>query len=57
MPTYAKFLKDLVTERRHSKTKSSLEYSVNSIFVDLPKKWPDPDVPTILCIIGETLIK
>ncbi|XP_028055277.1 uncharacterized protein LOC114259455 [Camellia sinensis] len=61
VPSYAKFLKDLCTQKRKSKTHVSqkvvLTEHVSSILLsDTPPKLKDSGAPTIVCIIGDHFI-
>jgi hypothetical protein len=59
VPTYAKFLKDLVTIKRKTNVpkKAYLTEQVSSILqCKLPIKYKDPGCPTIACMIGESQI-
>jgi hypothetical protein len=58
VPAYAKFLKDLCTQKRRTRAntpkKVFLTEQVNSILQhSLPPKFKDPGAPTISCIIGD----
>jgi hypothetical protein len=58
VPTYAKFLKDLCTQKRKSKNhipkKVLLTEHVSSLIQhNTPPKFKDPRAPTISCIIGQ----
>ena len=60
VPTYAKFLKDLMTMKRKTNVpkKAFLTEQVNSIIQHkYPMKCKDPGSPTILCKIGDHLIE
>lgn len=62
VPSYAKFLKDLCTQKRKSRTnvtqKVLLAEGVSSVFhTSTAPKLPDPGTPTISCIIGDLLIE
>ena len=60
VPTYAKFLKDLCTQKRttHVPKKAFLAANISSIMShQTPAKYKDPGCPTIPCVIGETLIE
>ena len=53
---YSKYIKDLLTVKRKSsaKKKAYLANQVSSIINhELPPKFKDPGIPTILCIIGD----
>ncbi|KAI5676080.1 hypothetical protein M9H77_07030 [Catharanthus roseus] len=57
VPSYAKFLKDMCTFKRKSKTSVSkkifLTEQVSSVLqYNTPPKYKDPGVPTISCLIG-----
>jgi hypothetical protein len=57
IPSYAKFLKDLCTQKRkiksHVPKKVILTEQVSSILQhNIPPKYKDPSAPTISCIIG-----
>src|SRR4029450_10224258 len=57
IPSYAKFLKDLCTQKRKSKghapKKILLTEQVSSILLhNTPPKFKDPGAPTISCVIG-----
>jgi hypothetical protein len=56
MSTYAKFLKDILSNRRKLDEKTvTLTEKVNAIVMNrLPPKLQDPDSFTILCAIGST---
>ena len=59
MPSYAKFLKDLVTIKRKTNVpkKGYLTEQVSSILqCRLPIKYKDPRCPTISCMIGANQI-
>src|SRR5436190_16752577 len=59
IPSYAKFLKDLVTakRRRNVPKKALLTEQVSSIILNqYPVKYKDPGSPTISCRIGDHLI-
>jgi hypothetical protein len=59
MPSYAKFLKDLVTIKRKTNVlkKAYLTEQVSSILqCTLPIKYKDPGCPTIACMIGKSQI-
>jgi hypothetical protein len=59
VPSYAKFLKDLVTIKRKTNVpkKAYLMKQVSSILqCKLPIKYKDPRCPTIACMIGESQI-
>jgi hypothetical protein len=59
VPSYAKFLKDLVTIKRKTNVpkKAYLTEQVSSILqCKLPIKYKDPRCPTIACMIGESQI-
>jgi hypothetical protein len=58
VPTYAKFLKDLCTQKRKSRNhipkKVLLTEQVSSLIQhNTPPKFKDPGAPTISCIIGQ----
>jgi len=58
VPAYAKFLKDLCTQKQQTRAntpkKVFLTKQVRSILQDsLPPKFKDPGAPTISCIIGD----
>jgi len=58
VPAYAKFLKDLCTQKRRTRAntlkKVFLTEQVSSILQhSLPPKFKDPGAPTISCIIGD----
>jgi hypothetical protein len=60
VPTYAKFLKDLCTQKRttHVPKKAFLAANISSILShQTPDKYKDLGCPTIPCVIGETLIE
>ena len=60
MPSYAKFLKDLVTVKRKNNVpkKAFLTEQVSSILqCKLPIKYKDPRCPTISCMIGANQIE
>ena len=60
VPTYAKFLKDLMTMKRKTNVpkKAFLPEQVSSIIQNkYPVKCKDPGSPTILCKIGDHLIE
>jgi hypothetical protein len=60
IPSYAKFLKDLITVKRKTKVpkKAFMTEQVNSILqCKLPLKYKDPDCPTIICMIGISQIE
>ena len=62
IPTYAKFLKDLCTQKRKAKSTVSkkvfLTEQVSTILQHhLPTKFKDPRAPTISCVIGNHTIK
>jgi hypothetical protein len=60
VPSYAKFLKDLVTVKRKNNVpkKAFLTEQVSSILqCKLPIKYKDPGCPTISCRIGTNQIK
>ena len=55
IPSYAKFLKDLITVKRKTNVpkKAFLTEQVSSILqFKLPIKYKDPVCPTITCMIG-----
>ncbi|XP_058219706.1 uncharacterized protein LOC131330222 [Rhododendron vialii] len=61
VPAYAKFLKDLCTQKRKSKTHEPKEVrlteQVSSILTrNTPIKQKDPGVPIISCVIGDHVI-
>lgn len=61
IPSYAKFLKDLCTDKRkaraHLKESVPIPPNVSSILqFDTVQKLPDPGIPTIECVIGEHTI-
>ena len=61
VPSYAKFLKDLCTQKRKSKShvpkKVLLTEQVSSIIHnDTPPKLKDPGTPTVTCTIGSHVI-
>ena len=59
MPSYAKFLKDLVMIKRKTNVpkKGYLTEQVGSILqCRLPIKYKDPRCPTIICVIGANQI-
>jgi hypothetical protein len=59
VPSYAKFLKDLVTIKRKTNVpkKAYLTEQVSSILqCKLPIKYKDPGCPTIACMIGKSQI-
>jgi hypothetical protein len=62
IPAYAKFLKDLCTQKRknqkHIPKKVILTEQVSSLIQhNTPPKFKEPGAPTILCIIGNTEIE
>jgi hypothetical protein len=60
VPSYAKFLKDLITAKRKSNVPKTvcLTEQVSSILqCKLPIKYKDPGCPTISCMIGVSRIK
>jgi uncharacterized coiled-coil protein SlyX len=62
VPAYAKFLKDLCTQKRknrkHIPKKVVLTEQVSSLIQhNTPPKLKDPGAPTISCVIGNTQIK
>jgi hypothetical protein len=60
VPSYAKFLKDLVTVKRKTNVpkKAFLTEQVSSILqCKLPIKYKDPKCPTISCMIGASMIE
>ena len=62
VPAYAKFLKDLCTQKRKSKAhipkKIQLTEQASSVFQQIvPPKLKDPGTPTISCVIGDLTIK
>ena len=61
VPSYAKFLKDLCTQKRKSRThvpkKVFLTEQVSSILQhNTPPKFKDPGAPTISCVLGNNFI-
>jgi hypothetical protein len=60
IPSYAKFLKDLITVKRKMNVpkKAFLTEQVSSILqCKLPIKYKDPGCPTIACMIGVSQIE
>ncbi|XP_059650697.1 uncharacterized protein LOC132296522 [Cornus florida] len=62
IPPYAKFLKDLCTQKRTSKNhlpkKVRLTENVSAIIQhSTPPKYKDPGAPTISCVIGDSKIE
>jgi hypothetical protein len=60
IPSYAKFLKDLVTVERKTNVpkKAFMTEQVNAILqCNVPFKYKDPGCPTITCMIGVSLIE
>ena len=61
VPSYAKFLKDLCTQKRKAKIhtkKIQLTEQASSVFQQLaPPKLKDPGTPTISCVIGNLTIR
>jgi hypothetical protein len=60
IPSYAKFLKDLVTVKRKTNVpkKAFMTKQVSAILqCKLPLKYKDPGCPTITCMIGVSQIK
>jgi hypothetical protein len=62
MPPYAKFLKDLCTQKRrtrsHTPQKILLTEQVSSLIQhSIPPKFKDPGAPTISCIIGDHAVE
>ena len=62
VPAYAKFLKDLCTQKRKSKAhipkKILLTEQASSVFQQIaPPKLKDPGTPIISCVIGDLTIK
>jgi hypothetical protein len=60
VPSYAKFLKDLCTQKRTTQVpkKAFLAANISSILsCQTPAKYKDPGCPTIPCLIGDTLIE
>jgi hypothetical protein len=60
VPSYAKFLKDLIIVKRKTNVpkKAFLTEQVSSILqYKLPIKYKDPGCPTITCMIGVSLIE
>jgi hypothetical protein len=60
IPSYAKFLKDLVTVKRKTNVpkKAFMTEQVNAILqCKLPLKYKDPGCPTITCMIGVSQIE
>jgi hypothetical protein len=60
VPSYAKFLKDLITVKRKTNVpkKAFLTKQVSSILqCKLPLKHKDPRCPTITCMIGVSQIE
>jgi hypothetical protein len=59
VPSYAKFLKDLVTIKRRTNVpkKAFLTEQVSSILqCKIPVKYKDPGCPTIACMIGDNKV-
>ena len=55
IPTYAKFLKELYTQKREPRTtkRVMLSKNVSAILLnELPQKMKDPGAPFISCVIG-----
>jgi hypothetical protein len=60
VPSYAKFLKDLVTIKRRTNVlkKAFLTEHVSSILqCKIPVKYKDPGCPTIACMIGDSKVE
>ena len=61
IPAYAKFLKELCTQKRKSRSNFSkpicLPGQANSIITHMIPKLKDPGTPTISCTIGNILIE
>jgi hypothetical protein len=60
IPSYAKFLKDLVTMKRKTNVpkKAFMTEQVSSILqCKLPLKYKDPGCPTITCMVGVSQIE
>jgi hypothetical protein len=60
VPSYAKFLKDLVTIKRRTNVpkKAFLTEQVSSILqCKIPVKYKDPGCPTIACMIGDNKVE
>ena len=60
MPSYAKFLKNLVTINRRTNVpkKGFLTKQVSSILqCKIPVKYKDPGCPTIACMIGDNQVE
>ncbi|XP_026445200.1 uncharacterized protein LOC113345735 [Papaver somniferum] len=60
IPTYAKFLKDLCTQKRklHMHKRAFLTDQVSSIIQNkIPTKLRDPGCPTITCTIGDYVVE
>jgi hypothetical protein len=60
VPSYAKFLKDLVTIKRRTNVpkKAFLTEQVSSILqCKIPIKYKDPGCPTIPCMIGDNKVE
>ena len=59
VPTYAKFLKDLCTQKRHTHVpkKVFLAAGLSDVLTQsIPVKYKDPRCPTISCTIGDKTI-
>ncbi|XP_043717637.1 uncharacterized protein LOC122665548 [Telopea speciosissima] len=60
VPAYAKFLKDLCTQKRKLRNQTPktihLTKQVSAVITDLPPKLKDPGAPLISCVIGDLSI-
>jgi len=59
VPTYAKFLKDLCTQKRHTQVPKNIILASGLSDVlsqSMPVKYKDPGYPTISCTIGDKTI-
>ena len=58
MPPYAKYMKDIITNKRKTTEAVISTMIANYIFKDgVPKKYGDPGIPTIPCSIKKNYVK